>query len=47
MLLLCDSSVFVETELAVKVLDGRWFGGRVLSVQLYDQSKFNAKDFTN
>ncbi len=37
----------LEAENAIKALDGRWFGGRVLGVQVYDQSKFNAKDYAH
>ena len=45
--LILISNIFVEAEGAIRVLNGRWFGGRVLKVELYDQAKFNAKDLTH
>lgn len=33
-----------EADAAIKSLDGRWFGGRVIKADLYDQSKFDSND---
>ena len=37
--------VFTEAEEAVKNLDGRWFGGRVIRCEIYDDDKFNNNDY--
>lgn len=38
--------VHLETEAAQKALDGRWFGGRMIRAELYDQEKFDANDLS-
>ncbi len=42
LLLLC----IAESEAAVKSLDGRWFGGKMIRAELYDQEKFEANDLS-
>ena len=32
---------------AVKTLDGRWFGGKMIHAILYDQDKFEANDLSH
>ncbi|XP_019855194.1 PREDICTED: poly(U)-binding-splicing factor PUF60-like [Amphimedon queenslandica] len=36
-----------EAESTVKSLNGRWFGGRVITAELYDQAKFDANDLSH
>lgn len=40
-------SLVAEVEAAAKALDGRWFGGRLLKAELYDQEKFDANDLSH
>jgi len=51
-----DSSIYVvicyciahtEAEEAVKALDGRWFGGRVIKCEIYDDDKFQNNDLSH
>ena len=35
-----------EAETAVSTLDGRWFGGRMIKAELYDEEKFEANDLS-
>ncbi len=37
----------LEVEAAVKSLDGRWFGGKMIRADLYSQEKFEANDLTH
>ena len=37
----------VEAENTVNSLNGRWFGGRVITAELYDQAKFDANDLSH
>lgn len=36
-----------EAEAAQKALDGRWFGGRGIIAQIYDEEKFNDQDYAS
>jgi len=36
-----------EAEEAVKNLDSRWFGGRVIKCEIYDDDKFNNNDYSH
>ena len=36
-----------RNEAAVKALNGRWFGGRMIKAELYDQEKFEANDLSH
>ena len=36
-----------EAEEAVKALDGRWFGGRVIKCEVYDDDKFQNNDLSH
>ena len=38
---------FTEAEEAVKNLNGRWFGGRVIKCEIYDDDKFNNNDYSH
>lgn len=38
--------LLIEAEAAQKALDGRWFGGRMIRAELYDQEKFDANDLS-
>lgn len=38
---------FTEAEVAKKSLDGRWFGGRVIKADIYDQDKFLANELSH
>ena len=44
--ILC-SILHAEAEAAISSLDGRWFGGRVIKADLYDQSKFDNNDLSH
>ena len=33
-----------EAEAAVKSLDGRWFGGKMIKAEVYDEAKFDNND---
>lgn len=35
---------FIEIEKVVNVFNGRWFGGRVIKVEGYDELKFGVGD---
>jgi poly(U)-binding-splicing factor PUF60 len=35
-----------EAEQTVKALNGRWFGGRVIMAEIYDQAKFDTNDLS-
>ena len=37
---------FIETEKAANALNGRWFGGRVIKAEGYDELKFGAGDLS-
>ena len=43
----CVQFVHAEAEAAISSLDGRWFGGRVIKADLYDQSKFDNNDLSH
>lgn len=34
-----------SVEEAIEVMDKRWFGGRMISAEAYDQTKFREEDF--
>lgn len=36
-----------EAENAIKALNGRYFGGRVVTAEVYDEDKFEANDLTH
>ena len=36
-----------EAEMAVKSLNGRWFGGRMITAEVYDQEKFETNDLSH
>jgi len=36
-----------EVKIAVKSLDGRWFGGKMIRAELYDQEKFESNDLSS
>jgi len=36
-----------EAEKAIKALNGRYFGGRVVTAEVYDEEKFEANDLTH
>lgn len=38
--------VCAEVETAVKALNGRFFGGRTVSAQVYDQALYEANDLS-
>ena len=40
-------SRFTEAEQAKQFLDGRWFGGRVIKADIYDQGKFLANELSH
>lgn len=42
----CLFSLFIETEKAAGALNGRWFGGRVIKAEAYDELKFGAGDLS-
>lgn len=42
----CLFSLFTETEKAASALNGRWFGGRVIKAEAYDELKFGAGDLS-
>ena len=35
-----------EADAAIVNLNGRWFGGRVVTAEGYDEEKFEAKDYS-
>ena len=39
-------SLMAEAEAAIKALDGRWFGGKMIKAQIYDQAKFEANELS-
>lgn len=39
-------SLFIETDKAASALNGRWFGGRVIKAEAYDELKFGAGDLS-
>ena len=42
---LCSSPA--EAEKAIKALNGRYFGGRIVTAEVYDEDKFEANDLTH
>lgn len=36
-----------EAEGAVKSLDGRWFGGKMIKAEVYDEAKFDNNDLSH
>ena len=36
-----------EADKAIKALNGRYFGGRVVTAEVYDEDKFEANDLTH
>lgn len=36
----------VEAEAAISSLDGRWFGGKMIKAEMYDQAKFEANELS-
>lgn len=47
--LYCDNFIqflFSEVERAVAALNGRFFGGRMLTAEKYDQEMFNSNDLS-
>ena len=36
-----------EADKAIKALDGRWFGGKMIKAELYDQAKFEANELSH
>jgi len=36
-----------EAENAIKALNGRWFGGRMITAEVYDQEKFETNDLSH
>lgn len=36
-----------EAEKAIKSLNGRYFGGRIVTAEVYDEDKFEANDLTH
>ncbi len=44
--MLCFSCHTTEGEAAISALDGRWFGGRLLNAELYDQEKYDTNDLS-
>ena len=43
----CVFATRTEAEAAAKALNGRWFGGRMIKAELYDQDKFEANDLSH
>jgi poly(U)-binding-splicing factor PUF60 len=41
-----EFSVTQSAEKAIKALNGRYFGGRVVKAELYDQEAYDSKDFS-
>ena len=39
-------SVCAEAEAAISSLHGRWFGGKMIKAQMYDQAKFEANELS-
>ena len=39
-------SLSTEADAAVSSLDGRWFGGKMIKAQIYDQAKFEANELS-
>lgn len=37
----------LEGEAAVKSLDGRWFGGKMIKAEVYDEAKFDNNDLSH
>jgi len=37
---------FIEAEAAQQALNGRWFGGRTIQCQIYDDIKYKEQDYT-
>lgn len=37
----------LEAEAGVKGLDGRWFGGKTVRAELYDEAKFKANQLSD
>lgn len=35
-----------DAESAKNALDGRWFGGRTIQANIYDEDKYRAQDYT-
>ena len=42
----CLSVCSPEAEAGVKALDGRWFGGKTVKAELYDEAKFKANQLS-
>lgn len=36
-----------EADKAIKALHGRYFGGRIVTAEVYDEEKFEANDLTH
>lgn len=45
-LILIGCSFFVEAERARDALNGRFFGGRLVKAELYDQALFDHSEFS-
>ena len=45
--MVCICNPHTEAEAAAKALNGRWFGGRMIKAELYDQDKFEANDLSH
>ena len=42
----CIVCYYIEVEQAVANLNGRWFGGKTIRAEIYDDEKFEADDLT-
>jgi poly(U)-binding-splicing factor PUF60 len=38
--------LILEAEKSAETLNGRWFGGRTVKAELYDQAAYQAEDFS-
>ena len=41
-----ESLAFVEAEKTTESLNGRWFSGRMIKAEMYDQATYEAEDFS-